>query len=99
MSSFASSRRKLFSKRKQSSFDNKIPFCTRYVAFGITDCETVKGSLRYCNYITVGRVCDREVTEQHFQTINYKYKKIKAEILKTYKKYLRTISKLLRLKY
>ena len=62
--------------------------CTRCVAFGITDCETVKGSLYYYNYIIVGYLCDREVTQHYFQTINRKRKRIKAKILKTREKYL-----------
>ena len=88
MSSFITSRRKLLFKRKRSSLDNKISSCTRYMAFNITNYETVKGSLYYRNYIAVGYLCNREVTEHHFQTINYKRKRIKAKILKTYKKYL-----------
>ena len=87
MSFFTTSCRKLFSKRRRSSLNNKIFFCTRYVAFSITNCETIEGSLRYHNYIAVGYLYNREVTEHHFQIISYKCKKIKAEILKTYKKY------------
>ena len=70
-------------------------FCTCCVAFGITNCETVKGSLYYCSYIAVGHLCNREVTEHYFQIIDRKRKRIKAEI---YKEYLRIISKLSRLK-
>ena len=62
--------------------------CTRYVTFGITDCETVEGSLYYYNYIAVGCLCDCEVTEHYFQTINHRRKRIEAKRLKTYKKYL-----------
>ena len=62
MSSFITSRRKLLSKRKRSSFNNKIPSCTCCTAFGITDYETVKGSSRCYSYVAVGRSCDREVT-------------------------------------
>ena len=79
---------KLFSKRKQSSLNNKIFFYTRCTAFGITDCKTVKGSSYCCNYVTVSRLCDREITKYYFQPINYKYKRIKTEILKTREKYL-----------
>ena len=88
MSSPTSSRHKLLSKRKESSLNNKISFCTHYVAFGVTNYKTVEGSSRYHNYIAVGHLCDREVTKHHFQTINRKRKRIKAEILKTQKKYL-----------
>ena len=86
--SLISSCRILLSKHKRSFLDNKISFCTYYIAFGITDCETVEGSLYYYNCIAVGYSCDREVTKHYFQTINYKHKRIKAEIFKTYKKYL-----------
>ena len=88
MSSFITNRRKLLFKRKRSSLNNKIFFCTRYVAFGIADCETVKGSSYYYNYIVVSYSCDREITEHYFQTINHKHKRIKAEILKTREEYL-----------
>ena len=47
----------------------------------------------------MGRSCDYEVSEHHFQTINCKHKYIKAEIFKTHKKYLRTINKFSRLEY
>ena len=83
MSSVTSSRRKLFFKHKQSSFNNEISSCTCCVTFGISDYKTVEGSLYYYSYITVGYLCDREVTEHHFQTINRKRKRLKAEILKT----------------
>ena len=73
--------------------------CTRCTTFSITNYKTVKGSLRCCNYITMGYSCDCEVTEHHFQTINHKHKQIKAKILKTHKEYLQIISKLSRLKY
>ena len=66
MSSLTTSHHKLFSKRKQSSLDNKISSYTHYITFGITDCETIEGSLYYRNYIAVGRLCDREVIKQHF---------------------------------
>ena len=79
--------------------DNKISSYTHYVIFSITDCENVKGSLYYYNYITVGYLCDHKITKYYFQTINRKHKRIKAEILKTYKKYLRTINKLLYFEY
>ena len=62
--------------------DNKISSCTYYVAFGTTDCEIIKGSLRCYSYIVIGYLYNCEVIEQHFQTINYKYKRIKAKILK-----------------
>ena len=88
MSSLITSRRKLLSKRKRSFLNNKIFFCTHCVAFGITNYESVKNSSHYCGYIAVGCLCDREVTEHHFQIINYKRKRIKTEILKTYKEYL-----------
>ena len=66
ISSLISSCRKLLSKRKRSFLDNKMPFYTRCVAFGITNYETVEGSLHYYGYISVGYLCDREVTEHHF---------------------------------
>ena len=69
------------------------------MAFGITDCETVEGSLCCYNYIIVGCLCDREVTEQYFQTIDRKRKRIEAKILKTREEHLRIISKLLCLEY
>ena len=86
--SLISSRRKLLFKRKQSSLNNKMFSCTCCVTFGITDCKTIKGSLYYYNYIFVGYPCDWEVTEHYFQTGDHKHKRIKAEILKTYKEYL-----------
>ena len=61
---------------------------TRCVAFGIINCEIIEGSLHYRNYITISYLCDRKITKHYFQTINRKCKRIKAEILKTYKKYL-----------
>ena len=74
MSSLITSRRKLLSKRKQSFFDNKIPFCIYCTTFGLTDYETVKGSTYCRGYIVVSRSCNCEVTEHYFQTINYKRK-------------------------
>ena len=88
MSSLITSRRKLFFKRKRSFLNNKIFSYTRCVAFGITNCETIKGSLRYYNYITVGYSCNYKSTEHHFQTINRKHKRIEAKILKTREEYL-----------
>ena len=40
--------------------------CTRYVTFSIDNYKTVEGSSHCCDYIAVGRSCDREVTEHHF---------------------------------
>ena len=57
MSSLTASCRKLLLKRKRSSLDNEMPSCTRCVAFGITDCETVEGSSRCRGCIAVGRSC------------------------------------------
>ena len=88
------SRHRLFLKCKWSSLDNKIFFCTCCVAFGVTDYEIIEDNTYYYNYIVVGYSCDHKVSEQHFQTINRKRKRIEAEIFKTYEEYLRTISKL-----
>ena len=63
------------------------------------DCETIKSSLYYYSYISVGCFYNHKVTKHYLQTINYKRKRIKAKILKTHEEYLQTISKLLRLKY
>ena len=99
MFSLIFSRRKLLSKHKQSSLNNKISSCTRCIIFSIVDYKTVKSSLCCYSYITIDYLCDHEITEHYFCTIDHKRKRIKAEILKTYKEYLRTINKLLRLKY
>ena len=88
MSFFIFSCRKLFLKHNHSSLNNKISTCTHYVAFNIINYKTVKDSLYYCDYIAVGYLYDRKVTEYHFQTINCKRKQIEAEILKTCKKHL-----------
>ena len=88
MSFFTTSCRKLFSERKPNFLDNKISSYTHYVTFNITDYKTVEGSLHCYNYIAMGYLYNREVTEHHFQTINYKHKRLKAKILKTHKKYL-----------
>ena len=65
-----------------------MSFCTCCITYSITNYKTVEGSLYYYNYITVSYLCNCEVTEHHFQTINYKRKWIKAEILKTREEHL-----------
>ena len=58
----------------------------------------VKGSSRYYKYIFKAHSCDRKITEQNFQNINYKQIQIKKKKKDTLKIIIYILSKLLRLK-
>ena len=57
---------KLFFKRKQSSFNNKISSCTYYIIFNIFNYKIIEGSSYYHNYITMGYLYNYEVTKHYF---------------------------------